>query len=930
MLVLAAGCRQESAPVQLVPADLTLVRETLAEFNHGAALMERYDYAGAAKSFALVVERQPDWTAAKFNLALAQLNLMGESGAQDNLDAARQGFESILAADPKHLHARFCLGMYYQHVGDIEKTVDCFRAVYDADPDESYVGYKYAEALRSAGRQDEALPILEKVVERDPGFISAIYQLANVYNRTSQREKALPLFERFKQLQAVELTVGSYVVQASYGMAGKYYRVLAADNLPLPASPSGTTTRIVFSPETKPLGAATKAWKWRGGTIGLPGMAAADVDADGDLDLCLTATGDKGAASIWQNDGKGSFVACGEFADQAVSPCFGDVDNDGDVDLWLGRAGTDLLLLNDGKGQFAPDANAALAGPDALTHTARLFDLDSDGDLDFLALRMAKGNVPAAADSAPAACSLFSSNGDGSFTDQAAELGLELRDQAVNTFLCDDFDNDLDPDLVVFPAAGPPIAWVNSRLGKYRWLQSADSGLTVEGVRSASTGDPDKDGNRDLLVFSAAGVQLWKNDGHFRFQADQDFNTRFGALRGTGGQFADIDNDGDLDIFIADAHRRDGSRGPVLLVNSWPAGGFVDAGEADAGSLFNAIRTEGNASCVVADFTGDGRCDVLLAAIGQKPVLIENATQGGHWIELDLVGKRPQDNKSRSSNSAIGARVDVKTGTVFQQFMVGCSSGPVASPPLRIHAGLGDNPTVDWLRIIWPDASLQAEVELAADRVHSVEEISRKPSSCPYLFAWNGERFEFVADFGGVGGLGYLLAPGQYAAPDPTEYIRIPQLQPHGDEYVLQSLTPLEEVTYFDEAKLIAVDHPQNTEVYPHEMMAVGVPPPPFELFCIRADQRIDPVRAVDHRGADVTDDVRTIDRRYAGATSPDPRFVGLAEEHAVELDFGDRLAKLPAKARLVLLLHGWVEYGYSATNFAASQAGLHARAPTI
>jgi len=209
-----------------------------------------------------------------------------------------------------------------------------------------------------------------------------------------------------------------------------------------------------------------------------------------------------------------------------------------------------------------------------------------------------------------------------------------------------------------------------------------------------------------------------------------------------------------------------------------------------------------------------------------------------------------------------------------------------------------------------------------------VVEMQRKTSSCPYLFAWNGTQFEFVADFGGVGGLGYLVAPGVYAPPDPTEYLRLPRLEPVDGQYVLQALCPLEEVTYFDEAKLIAVDHPAGTEVYPNEMMAVGVPPPRFEALCFR--QPIEPVRVVDHRGADVTDAVLRADRRCAGATAPDHRFIGLAEEHFIELDFGDRLSRLRRGARLVLFLYGWVEYGYSATNYAAGQAGLRAKAPSI
>jgi hypothetical protein len=141
-------------------------------------------------------------------------------------------------------------------------------------------------------------------------------------------------------------------------------------------------------------------------------------------------------------------------------------------------------------------------------------------------------------------------------------------------------------------------------------------------------------------------------------------------------------------------------------------------------------------------------------------------------------------------------------------------------------------------------------------------------------------------------------------------------------------MTTLEEVTYFDEAALIAVDHPEGTEVYPNEMMAIGVPPPAPEIFCFR--QTINPLRAVDHRGVDVTDEVLKVDRRYAGATSVEGHFLGLADEHFVELDFGDQLAELAPKNRLILFLQGWVEYGYSSTNYAADQAGMTAKAPSI
>ncbi len=320
------------------------------------------------------------------------------------------------------------------------------------------------------------------------------------------------------------------------------------------------------------------------------------------------------------------------------------------------------------------------------------------------------------------------------------------------------------------------MAWVNFRVGQFRTMPGDEIGLGLRTVISATTGDPDKDGDRDLLIFTPDGVRLFLNNGHFAFEELTSFAAGVGSLGGTGGQFADLDNDGDLDVVVADAKRADGSRGPALLLNTWPAFGYVDAAQIDPGNLLGALRTDGDASCVAADFTGDGRCDLLLAPVNQPPVLIENVTRGGHWIALDLAGKRPQDRTARSNQSAIGARVELHTGAQFQQYVVGGSAGPVASLPLRVHAGLGQHAKVDWLRIMWPDAILQGEVEVAADRVIRIEEQSRKPSSCPYLFAWDGKRFAFVADFGGVGGLGYYTGNGQYAQPDPTEYLPIPAL----------------------------------------------------------------------------------------------------------------------------------------------------------
>jgi len=921
----ASPAAEDALPAAPAAAIGDRLSEALAAFNRGAALLEQYRYAEAAKEYEKVLGLFPDWTAARFNLGVTYLNMQED---RRYVDKSRAVFEEVLKADPKSLRARYCLGIYFQHVGENERAAECFAKVAEGDANDAYVAYKYAEVLLAMGRSEEGTKMLEKAVALDPGFVSAVYRLATQYQRARQPAKAMPLFQRFKALNAAELSGGSFTGRQVYGTAGKYYTAVGVEGLPRLPAEGQPLRRVVFSPDVKKIDVALKPWKWSGGSVAVPGIAVGDVDGDGGLDLCLTGAGDGGEAVILFNEGSGKFRRGPVAAQQAVSPCFGDVDHDGRLDLWVGREGQDLLLTNDGKGNFSKAPSPPAAPGVALTACARLLDLDSDGDLDLIAFRLRSGSIPSGGEPTAAPSNAYNNNRDGAFPDIAGKLGLALPETPVATVVYDDFDNDRDLDLVIFPRTGKPIVWVNDRVWQYHTLQAGDVGLDVEGVVGATSGDPDRDGNRDLLVFTGREARLYRNRGNWHFESDKEFATRCGALGGTGGQFADMDNDGNLDIVIADALRRDKTRGPALLTNDPAKGCFTDAADQDPSGLLSAVRTQGDASCVVADFNGDGKCDVLLAEMGQQPLLIENVTPGGHFIALDLQGVRPRDGKARSNASAIGAKVEIRAGALIQQYVVGTPSGPTAMPPLRIHAGLGPNTRVDWLRIVWPDSVVQAEIDVPADRLTRIEEIPRKTASCPHLFAWNGTRFEFVADFGGMGGLGYRTGHATFAPPDATEYLPVPGVTPLDGEYVLQVIEPLEEVVYFDEAKLLAVDHPEGTEVHPNEMAAVETPAPPAELFCIR--RAIEPVRAVDHRGVDVTEELRRLDRRYAGATELDLRFIGYAKDHFVDVDFGDRLAQVSPRDRLVLFLQGWVEYSYSATNFAASQPGLRLKAPSV
>ena len=865
---------EQPTPSAKAPTSPEALSKLVREFNQAAAKMDQYRYHNpprdAIPAWEAVVAQAPDWEAARFNLGLAYLNDVELT----NKAKAKEAFETVLKSNPNHLPALFALGVYYKNGNKPDEALECFQTVFKADSTDPSVAYQCGNILMNKEDQDkhkEGIKMLELTLRLDPGYTSAAYALFMQYRLSDQPKEAQKLLQRFEDLKKFDPDHSNFMAGDVYGEGAKYYRVLGVDNLPLKPPQAIPVRRVVFSPGVKRLSQESTAWDWGGGLVGLPGIAVGDVDGDGHLDLCLAGVGPGGSVRIWKNDGKGEFTPGPVLIEKGVSPSLGDVENKSKLDLWLGTSTGAVLFKNDGKGNFTRRNRPAPTDTKALTALTRLLDIDSDGDLDLLAFRLGQGSLPATGTAAAAPCSIYQNNRDGSFQDIAARLGLSLPQTAVAAVLWGDFDNDLDPDLLVFPVQGKPIAFVNDRANRFHRLDAAATGLDVQDVIFATTGDPNKDGKLDLLIFAKDGLHLFLNQGQFRFKEDEDFRSSFGGLGGTGGQFADMNNDGHLDIVIADAHRRDGTRGPVILLNDWPDRHFLDAAALDQGSLLQDIKFKGDASCVVADFCGQGRCDILLAPIGEAPLLLSNVTPGGHWIELDLVGLRKNKGtlESRCSNSPVGVRVEIRTGQLIQQYFLGAPSGPVAQPPLRLHAGLGDNTRVDWVRIFWPDGTLQGEVDLPADQVKKIELINLKPSSCPHLFAWDGTHFRFISDFGGKGGLGYLLAPGQYAPPDPREHVRLPALKPLHGEYVLQVMEPLEEVVYLDEAKLIAVDHPVGTEVYPNEMMAVNAPRTSSPIFCIK--KPIEPVRAVDHRGQDVTEALRQVDRRVREP----PRWIG-------------------------------------------------------
>jgi hypothetical protein len=218
---------------------------------------------------------------------------------------------------------------------------------------------------------------------------------------------------------------------------------------------------------------------------------------------------------------------------------------------------------------------------------------------------------------------------------------------------------------------------------------------------------------------------------------------------------------------------------------------------------------------------------------------------------------------------------------------------------------------------------LQDEINIAGDQQHNYLEMDRRGSSCPTLFVWNGERYEFVADLLGAGVVGHWVGPGQRDLPRPVEYIKIDRnaIREKDGKLSFRFMEPLEEAVYLDQARLLAVDHPADVEVYPNEYFASNPPYPEFRVVASR-DSR-PPSGAWDEHGQTVLPDL--LAHRYFGDFAL-TQFQGFAKPHTLVLDLGEAYRGGP----LWLLLHGEVEYFSANSMYAASQAGVRAISPYV
>jgi len=941
--------------------------------NIGVALLEQFKHKEGAESFRNALKIDPKLTLAQINLAIALFNI-------PDLPAAQREAQNAAALAPAAPQPYYILGLIAKVQNRPDEALIAFQRVLKIDANDVGTNINVGQIYAQQRKYPEAIAAFRLALAAEPYNATALYTLGQALMRAGQREEGLSVTARFKDLRerGSATTLGpNYLEQGRYAEA--VASTGAEPELVDRAIPSVTFTDAtpnlparapsVFSSPDK-LGDLSESAR-RELAYALAGNATLfDIDSDGDLDLFSVNMSEQ---HLYRND-DGKFV---DITDQAglrskfngIGAVAGDFDNDSKPDLFVIREGGLLLFHNDGGGKFS-DVTSAAAIPayPYLPSSVAFVDLDHDGDLDIFVAGLAdvseapKAGAAFPAEFAAAPNLLLRNDGNGKFTDITSAAKLNSLGHAV-AVVPTDFNNRRDMDLLVVNYGKAPQLFSNQRDGTFRDV-ARDVGLDmVGGWTCVAAGDLNKDSFTDFFFGRADGPGLFAmSDGK------EKFKTISGPARTEGAraaQFLDYDNDGLLDCVL---NTDKGLRVWRNLGDSW-----IDTSERAVAREFKS--TAGDGVFAAGDIDNDGDTDIIVGSLASGLRIGRNdGGNGNHSLRVSLAGKV-------SNRSGVGAKIEVRAGSLVQKFETSSASPAVA--PADVLFGLGKRSTADAVRVLWPAGIVQAETDLAKvantpDPKRTVSfltlpitELDRKPSSCPYLYTWNGERFEFITDFMGGGEMGYLEEPGRYNTPDPVEYVRIrgDQLKPRNGRYELRVTNELEEALFADRFQLIAVDHPQGTEVFPNEGMTD--PPRPFKIHATRNAHP--PLSAVDDRGNDVLSRITSMDRTYPDDFARD-RIRGYAAEHTLTMTLantetaftgtagvppasgshsinpiktsrasrnsgrdargpdkeGRASLKHSANKRMLLLLTGWTDYAWSSDNVAAAQAGKTMMLPAL
>jgi tetratricopeptide (TPR) repeat protein len=883
--------------------------------NLGAAYMNQQLFEKGLKSFRRAAESDPKLTIARLNEGIALLNLQ-------KIDQAKSALEDALNQDPKIPNAWYNLGLLAKNTGDAQAAIDAFKHVIGIDANDADTWYFFGTAYVQAKQFPQAIDAFQHALQINPLHASAEFGLSRAYQQSSDLDHAR---EHLKKFQYITQNKIGAPMSLAYGEQGKYSRAVESPSAVLKA-PAQIKVRFVdMTASSGILGTTSTPDAKQLRNFMAPGACFLDYDADGRPDIFVANNGAEGGIGLYHNLGNGKFEDVTKKAGldpsvHAVGCTAGDYDNDGYTDLGVSLDGRLLLLHNEKTGTFKDVTGAAGLKSEVRDSSLTFIDYDHDGDLDLFVT----GNTDKPGSMSrrlSGANAMWRNNGNSTFTNVTESLALNGKTPNISA-VGTDYNNDRAVDIVTTGMGSGPVdaklngymgtlVYENAREGEFIRRDLWSSPLPSQTVGVAVL-DFDHDGWMDLAFThtGAPGLTIWRNNHGKGFDRVDLPETNW--IRAYGVAAFDYDNDGWVDL-VAVGETKEG-KGEVRLLRNLGADGFKDV-TADVG--LDKIQLKAPRAIITGDYDGDGATDLLITQNHGPAVLLRN--EGGnqnHWLRLSLKGLA--DNKS-----AIGTKVEVFAGGNRQKFEIAGSNGYLGQSSTDIVVGLGDSKEADIVRMLWPTGVLQDEINVAGDKQQNFLEIDRRGSSCPTLFVWNGERYEFVADMLGAGVVGHWVGPGQRDIPRPVEYIKIDRnsIREKDGKLSFRFMEPLEEAVYLDQVRLLAVNHPADVEVYPNEYFASNPPYPEFKVVLSR-DAR-PPAGAWDEHGHNVLPDL--LAHHYFGDFAL-TQFQGFAKPHSLTLELDEVYRGGP----LWFLLHGEVEYFSANSMYAASQAGVQAISPYV
>ena len=903
------------------------IKQAIRHQNLGLAFLEESQPSKAIPAFSDLVELLPDEAIGYGNLAVAHLRLRQNDLAEEWI---KRGIDTV----PMDSQLHFILSEVYQVKGESAKAIEAIKEAVRLSPEELEFRYKlvrhYLGQRNNPDAQSEAVIHLQELYTRTPVNVVVLLKLAQALIGQERLEDAE------KHCQELLILLGdtdaeklAYLTQGIDAIKNKDQKLASRnirifDNLHR-ASPryqqgiGELVTDILghpiesFSPGFKSRLTAKKSSSidiefiditqqlelvsLEKENIEHASISLFDYDKDGNLDIYSTSTG------LLRND-DGKFVLAPYFQDFVVQPTlnlpihtYADLDKNGTQELLLQTRSGIALLRMDSEGKWGASPIIQHQRTSGTTGVLLPVDYDHDGDLDLF--------------SGQFGVKMYLNNGNGPIidvSDQTIVYENIKNESKIQQFSSEafaaDFDDDGDIDIIAIHSDTGCTLYDNLRQGKLRAVTDKTGISQGAHYTSVAVGDYDNDGDIDIFLASTTGLHFYRNRGDATFVADMRSKQILGKHNdpSTVLKCLDYDNDGFLDLWIIN------KQGLSLYRND----GTCQFTESSQIIKMDTQIGKGIAGAV-GDYDNDGDLDLFyINEKGQLRALQNNGGNQNNWIQVRLEGITTGNNKVNIDG--FGSKLEIKVSDLYQLQYV--------SEQIT-HFGLGAYDTADVVRVVWTNGVPQNVIEPKAKQ--RIQEKQILKGSCPFLYVYDGEKYEFVTDLLWRAPLGLVTSMG-FVAPDETrDFIKISssQIQPKSGMYSIQITEELWETAYFDMVKLIAVDHPVDTDIYVNEQYR----PPPFEEFKIYGvSEKLHPISAVDHHGNDVSAAIKKSDYHYAVEHELGP-YQGVVEPHAIILDLGN----VPNDVPMTLYLNGWIFPTDTSINVAILQDGtINPKFPSV